>query len=50
MPITEVIIHDLYILEIMGKHRLLLEDSFGKNLVALRRKFALHPDFKKHYV
>ncbi len=50
MPITEVIIHDLYILEIMGKHRLLLEDSFGKNLVALRRKFAIHPDFKKHYV
>ena len=50
MPITEVIIHDLYILEIMEKHRLLLEESFGKNLVALRRKFSLYPDYKKHYV
>lgn len=50
MPITEVIIHDLYIMEIMKKHRELLEESFGKNLVNLRRKFSIHPDFKKHYV
>ncbi|MBL4931828.1 helix-turn-helix domain-containing protein [Clostridium paridis] len=50
MPITEVIIHDLYIMEIMDKHRELLEDSFGKNLVNLRKKFSMHPDFKKHYV
>lgn len=50
MPITEVMIHDLYIMEIMGKHRELLEESFGKNLIDLRHKFAIHPDFKKHYV
>lgn len=50
MPITEVMIHDLYLMEIMEKHRELLEESFGKNLVHLRRKFSIHPDFKKHYV
>ena len=50
MPITEVMIHDLYLMEIMEKHKELLEVSFGKNLVNLRRKFSIHPDFKKHYV
>lgn len=50
MPITEVMIHDLYLMEIMEKHRDLLEESFGRNLVDLRRKFSIHPDFKKHYV
>lgn len=50
MPITEVMIHDLYIIEIMEKHKELLEESFGENLVNLRRKFSIHPDFKKHYV
>ncbi|MEK3936309.1 TrmB family transcriptional regulator [Sporosarcina sp. FSL W7-1349] len=50
MPITEVMIHDLYLMEIMEKHRELLEESFGKNLIHLRRKFSIHPDFKKHYV
>ncbi|MEH7122426.1 TrmB family transcriptional regulator [Bacillus sp. JJ1773] len=50
MPITEFIIHDLYLMEIMEKHKELLEESFGKNLVNLRRKFSIHPDFKKHYV
>ncbi len=50
MPITEVMIHDLYLMEIMKKHKELLEESFGKNLVNLRRKFSIHPDFKKHYV
>jgi sugar-specific transcriptional regulator TrmB len=50
MPITEVMIHDLYLMEIMGKHRELLEESFGENLVHLRHKFSIHPDFKKHYV
>jgi len=50
MPITEVMIHDLYLMEIMEKHRELLEESFGKNLVHLRRKFSIYPDFKKHYV
>ncbi len=50
MPITEVMIHDLYLMEIMEKHRELLEDSFGENLIHLRRKFSIHPDFKKHYV
>ncbi|KAA9022891.1 TrmB family transcriptional regulator [Niallia endozanthoxylica] len=50
MPITEFIIHDLYLMEIIEKHRELLEESFGENLVNLRRKFSIHPDFKKHYV
>lgn len=50
MPITEVVIHDLYLMEIMGKHRELLEETFGENLVNLRHKFSIHPDFKKHYV
>lgn len=50
MPITEVIIHDLYLMEIMEKHRELLEESFGENLIHLRHKFSLHPDYKKHYV
>lgn len=50
MPITEFIIHDLYLMEIMEKHRELLEESFGENLVNLRRKFSIHPDFKKHYI
>lgn len=46
MPITEVIIHDLYLMEILKKHRELLEESFGKNLIQLRRKFSIHSDFK----
>jgi len=50
MPITEVMIHDLYLIEVMERHRDLLEESFGENLVNLRRKFSIHPDFKKHYV
>lgn len=50
MPITEVVIHDLYIAEILNKHRDILEKSFGKNLIDLRNKFAIHPDHKKHYI
>ena len=50
MPITEVVIHDLYLMEIMAKHKEILEESFGKNLVNLRRKFSIHADFKKHYL
>ncbi|HWK22843.1 MAG TPA: TrmB family transcriptional regulator [Ureibacillus sp.] len=50
MPITEVMIHDLYLMEIMEKHKDLLEESFGENLLNLRRKFSIHPDFKKHYL
>lgn len=49
MPITEVIIHDLYIAEIMNEHRNLLEKSFGRNLIDLRRKFSLNSDGKKNY-
>lgn len=50
MPITEFMIHHLYLMEIMEKHKDLLEESFGKKLVNLRRKFSIHPNFKKHYV
>lgn len=50
MPITEVVIHDLYIAEIMKEHRDILEKTFGKNLVELRNKFSAYPDNKKHYI
>ncbi len=50
MPITEVIIHDLYIAEIMNSHREILEQTFGKDLIRLREKFSLNPDLKKHYL
>lgn len=50
MPITEVMIHDLYIAEIMKAHRDILEASFGKDLIELRKKFSIHPDNKKHYI
>jgi len=43
MPITEVIIHDLYIMEILKEHRDLLEASFGPNLVELRKRFNFGP-------
>lgn len=50
MPITEVMIHDLYIAEILKAHRDILEETFGKNLTELRNKFAIYPDRKKHYI
>lgn len=42
-----LMIHDLHLMEILEKHRDILEDSFGKNLIDLRRKFSIYPDFKK---
>lgn len=50
MPITEVVIHDLYIAEMLNAHRDVLEATFGKNLTKLRNKFAINPDHKKHYI
>ncbi len=50
MPITEVVIHDLYIAEIMNAHRDILEQTFGKDLIKLREKFTINPDNKKHYI
>jgi len=50
MPITEVVIHDLYIAEILNAHRDILEKTFGKDLIDLRKKFLLYPDNKKHYI
>lgn len=41
MPITEIIKHDIYILEIMKKHRALLELDFGPDLIDLRNRFNL---------
>lgn len=43
-------IHDLYVAEIMKNRRAVLEAAFEKNLIDLRRKFAIHPDHKKHYI
>lgn len=50
MPITEVMIHDLYIVEMLRAHRDVLEATFGKDLIELRNKFSIHPDHKKHYI
>ncbi|MDT8903193.1 TrmB family transcriptional regulator [Anaeroselena agilis] len=50
MPITEVIIHDIYIMEIMSVFGRELEAKFGPNLTDLRRKFLLEPNGKKHYL
>ena len=50
MPITEVIIHDLYIMEIMDEYRDVLEKRFGKDLINLRHKYTIHPNKKKHYI
>ncbi|KXH80643.1 TrmB family transcriptional regulator [Sporosarcina sp. HYO08] len=43
MPITEVIVHDLYIHEMLVAHRETLEASFGPNLVDLRKRFNFGP-------
>ncbi|MDF2681470.1 MAG: hypothetical protein K0R47_2660 [Brevibacillus sp.] len=43
MPITEVIKHDLYIMEMMKEHRDVLEASFGPNLIDLRNRFRYGP-------
>jgi sugar-specific transcriptional regulator TrmB len=50
MPITEVIIHDLYLMELMDAHRDILEKTFGKDLKNLRDKYTIHTDHKKHYI
>lgn len=50
MPITEVIIHDIYIMEIMKVFGKELEDKFGPNLIKLRDKFVLGPHGKKYYL
>lgn len=44
MPITEVIIHDLYIYEIMQAHRETLEQTFGPNLIELRKRYNFGPN------
>jgi sugar-specific transcriptional regulator TrmB len=49
MPITEVIIHDLYIMEILQEFRGQLEEKFGPNLSVLRNKFMIEPLGKKYY-
>ncbi|MFM9280367.1 TrmB family transcriptional regulator [Paenibacillus jiagnxiensis] len=43
MPITEVIIHDLYIYEMLQAHRETLEHTFGPNLIELRKKYNFGP-------
>ena len=41
VPVTEGIIHDLYIAEILKAHRDILEETFGKDLIKLRQKFSI---------
>ncbi len=43
MPITEEIKHDLYIAEILLKHRQILEATFGPGLRNLRKRFGPQP-------
>ena len=50
MPITEVIIHGLYIAEIMKRHMDILEADLGKDLTLLGHIFSVYPDNKKHYI
>jgi sugar-specific transcriptional regulator TrmB len=50
MPITEVIIHDIYIMEMMNAFGKELEAKFGPNLIYLRKKFLLEPGGKKRYL
>jgi HTH-type transcriptional regulator, sugar sensing transcriptional regulator len=50
MPITEVIIHDLYIMEIMSRFRGELEAAFGPDLIELRRSFSMNADGRKDYI
>jgi sugar-specific transcriptional regulator TrmB len=50
MPITEVIIHDMYIMEIMAAFGPQLEAKFGPSLAGLRNKFVLAPFGKKYYL
>lgn len=50
MPITEVIIHDLYIAEMLKTHRTVLEETYGKDLIRLREKFLIGQDAIKHYI
>jgi sugar-specific transcriptional regulator TrmB len=49
MPITEVIIHDMYIMEILKEFRGQMEEKFGPNLSGLRDKFVIEPLGKKYY-
>ena len=41
IPITEIIVHDLYIMEILDKHREIIEKSFGPDLIDLRKRYNL---------
>ncbi len=48
MPISEFVIHDLYLDEILKAFRPQLEKKFGRNLAELRRKFTIDPKDKKY--
>lgn len=50
MPITEVIIHDMYIMEILQEFRKELEEKFGPSLIDLRKKFVIGSYEKKNYI
>lgn len=43
MPMTEMIKHDIYLMEILNKHRDVLEGTFGPQLVDLRNRFRFSP-------
>ena len=49
MPITEYMVHDIYVQEILREFRPELEDRFGPGLERLRKKFLLNPRGKLYY-
>jgi len=49
MPITEVIVHDLYIYEMLSAFRPELEERFGPHLDVLRRKYSIGGKNKKYF-
>lgn len=40
IPTTEIVKHDIYVQEMLDKHRDILEDSFGPSLIHLRERLA----------
>lgn len=49
MPITEVVIHDMYLMELLKEFRPVLEAKFGPNLEKLRQKFAFPSQGKRYF-
>lgn len=49
MPISEFLIHDVYVLEMLREFRPELEERFGPNLDRLRKRFTIGARGKRYY-